>query len=361
MTSPVVNAHNEWDPLEEIIVGVLDGQCVTPWEPGFGAMIPDEKLDLVRSYHQMNAGKPYTSAQVMPAQRELDEFVHILEVEGVTVRRPDPMDCSIPFSTPDFPSTTGYGDQYPARDALTAIGDEIIEATMSWRSRYHAILPYRRLIKEYLRQGARWVSAPRPQMSDELYLTNHRRDPNSWEWVTTEFEPVFDAADIIRCGKDIFVQRSHTTNESGIEWLRRHLGDTYRVHRVEFHDHRAVHIDATFVPLAPGKMLVNPDRPIKELPSIFKNSGWELLPCPRTTYPKNRPDFRSFEWLVMNVVSLDEQRIIVEKEEETFIRALKDWGFKPIPVAYRNCYKHGGSFHCSTCDIRRRGTLQTYF
>jgi glycine amidinotransferase len=198
-------------------------------------------------------------------------------------------------------------------------------------------------------------------MSDELYRTNHRRGADSWEWVTTEFEPVFDAADIIRCGKDIFVQRSHTTNEMGIEWLRRHLGDTYNVHHVEFYDHRAAHIDATFVPLAPGKMLVNPDRPIKKLPAIFKNSGWDLLPCPRTVYPRNLPTFRSFEWLVMNVLSLDEKRIIVEKEEEPFMRALKSWGFEPIPVAFRNCYKHGGSFHCATCDVRRLGILQSYF
>jgi glycine amidinotransferase len=63
----------------------------------------------------------------------------------------------------------------------------------------------------------------------------------------------------------------------------------------------------------------------------------------------------------MNTLSLDEKRIVVEKQEEPFIRFLEDWGFQPIPVAYRNCYKHGGSFHCSTLDVRRRGELQSYF
>ena len=29
------------------------------------------------------------------------------------------------------------------------------------------------------------------------------------QFVTTEFEPCFDAADFIRAGRDIFVQRSH--------------------------------------------------------------------------------------------------------------------------------------------------------
>ena len=29
---PVVNTHNEWDPLEEIIVGIVDGAMVPPWD-----------------------------------------------------------------------------------------------------------------------------------------------------------------------------------------------------------------------------------------------------------------------------------------------------------------------------------------
>ena len=47
---------------------------------------------------------------------------------------------------------------------------------------------------------------------------------------TTEFEPVFDAAEFTRIGKDIFVQRSQVTNLFGIEWMRRHLGEKYNIH-----------------------------------------------------------------------------------------------------------------------------------
>jgi hypothetical protein len=32
------------------------------------------------------------------------------------------------------------------------------------------------------------------------------------DYVTTEEEPLFDAADATRCGKDIFVQHGFTTN-----------------------------------------------------------------------------------------------------------------------------------------------------
>ncbi len=28
-----VGSYNEWDPLEEVIVGVIDGAAVPPWHP----------------------------------------------------------------------------------------------------------------------------------------------------------------------------------------------------------------------------------------------------------------------------------------------------------------------------------------
>ena len=355
--TPVVNSHNEWDPLEEVIVGVLDGAADLPWEIGLHAVTPAEDVEKARVLGMSHGGAAIDRWRRAAAEKELAEFVRVLEAEGVTVRRPEPIDQARPFGSPDW-VTPGGNCQANPRDVLIVFGNEILEAPMSWRSRYFEFLAYRTLVKDYWRQGARWTAAPKPRLSPKLYNYNWMRGE---EWVTTEYEPVFDAADVCRCGRDLFVQRSHVTNESGIEWLRRHLGDEYRVHQVEFADDRAIHIDATFVPLAPGKLLVNPDRPIKTLPVVFDESGWELLTPPRSTLPTDHPHYRYFRWLSMNVLSLDEERVIVEAEEEPMIRALEDWGFKPIPIAFRNNYRYGGSFHCATVDIRRRGELKSYF
>ncbi len=64
-----------------------------------------------------------------------------------------------------------YVGMYAAmpRDILMTIGDEIIEAPMAWRSRFFEYRAYRSLIKDYFRQGARWTTAPKPQMADQLY------------------------------------------------------------------------------------------------------------------------------------------------------------------------------------------------
>lgn len=36
-------------------------------------------------------------------------------------------------------------------------------------------------------------------------------------------------------------------------------------------------------------------------------------------------------------------------------------GISTIKVSIRHANSLGGGFHCWTCDIRRRGTLQSYF
>ena len=40
---------------------------------------------------------------------------------------------------------------------------------MAWRSRFFEYRAYRPLMKEYFRKGAKWTTAPKPLMSDELY------------------------------------------------------------------------------------------------------------------------------------------------------------------------------------------------
>ena len=55
------------------------------------------------------------------------------------------------------------------RDILIVVGEEIIEAPMAWRSRFFEYRAYRSLIKEYFKKGAKWTTAPKPEMKDELY------------------------------------------------------------------------------------------------------------------------------------------------------------------------------------------------
>jgi glycine amidinotransferase len=57
---------------------------------------------------------------------------------------------------------------------------------------------------------------------------------------------------------------------------------------------------------------------------------------------------------------LDSKRVVVEAEEAPLIELLADWGLEIVPVPFRNVMRFGGSFHCVTADVRRRGVLRSY-
>jgi len=354
-TKPIVSSYNEWDPLEEVIVGTMEGASVPPWHVTLKATMPENHWD----FYKKNGGKLFPAEQIKAAQLELDNLAHILEQEGVIVRRPDPVDFNRPYSTPDWKSEGGLYSAMP-RDVLLVIGENIIEAPMPWRSRHHEVNSFRPLIKEYFNKGAKWSAAPKPQLLDELYDYNYQEgsgnDPINY--VINDFEPVFDAADFTKCGKDIFVLKSHVTNDAGIKWLQQHIGDEYIIHKIDCNDRHPMHIDTTFVPLAPGKLLIHPDR-MNKIPEMFKS--WDIMKAPAPVMPDSQVLYMSSKWLTMNTFMIDSERILVEKNEKPTIEALKKFGMKPIPCSFYNFNTFGGGFHCATLDIRRTGELKSYF
>ncbi|MCS6892831.1 MAG: hypothetical protein RMK64_06325 [Rhodovarius sp.] len=354
-----VNSWNEWDPLEEVIVGRLEGATIPPHHPVVTFNMPR----LAARLHRFFAGLPYPSFMRARAERELAGFIALLESEGVRVRRPDPIPHRRRVRSLLW-SSRGFTIACP-RDGFLVIGNEILETPMAWRARHFEGDAYRRLFKEYFLAGARWISAPRPQLADELYDPDYRI-PGPGEplrYVVTEFEPVFDAADAVRCGRDWFCIRSNVSNRMGLEWLRRHLAERgIRLHELPVLCRQPMHIDSSFVPLAPGRVLVNPDYiDVERLPPILKR--WEVLIAPR-------PDPIEGDWLAkvsmcspwisINMLSLTPKRVVVDSSQRSLIKALKEWGFEPLDIPFMSYGAFGGSFHCATLDIRRRGVLEDY-
>lgn len=313
-----VNSHNEFDPLEEVIVGRVEGATIPEWHVSGKAVWPEKWWDMYKT----KGGKSFPQEMINEAAKDLNGLVKILEAEGVKVRRPEVTkgDFAQDIRTPDFNCKSGLYAAMP-RDVLIVVGNEIIEAPMAWRSRFFEYRPYRKLIKEYFHGGAKWTAAPKPQMNDELYQNEDTFKPGTKEFVTTEYEPVFDAAEFTRIGKDIFVQRSQVTNDFGIEWMKRHLGKEYKIHVLDFQDKNAMHIDGTFVPLGPGKLLVNPKRPCitgekqktftyegvskdYKLPTMFK--GWDIFIAKSPMLSPNHPLFFTSPWTAScNILMLD--------------------------------------------------------
>lgn len=352
---PVVS-YTEWDPLEEVVVGVVEGATVPPWDSVTKATMPDHAAWFFEQY----GGKPFPEEMVQKAARELDGLADVLRSFGVTVRRPERVDFSVSYKTPWWESTGMYAAM--PRDVFMVVGETLVEAPMAWRTRYFEAQAYHPLMIEYFRRGARWLPAPRSSMGHGFYDSEYSSESpyrdGSKQFPITENEIAFDAADFVRFGADIFVQRSHVTNALGIEWVRRHIDQRIRVHEVEFDDPHPMHIDTTIVPLAPGKLLVNPEW-VRELPAMF--DSWDVRPAPPPAKPFDSALYFSSDWLSINTLSIDEKHVIVEAEEQPLIEMLQDWGFEPVPIPFRNFYPFGGSVHCATLDVRRRGALSRYF
>lgn len=364
-----VNAWNEWDPLEEIIVGSADKAQFEPTEPGSRP-----------SVRNAPPGTPFpqgpkSAEMVDAANEELNGLASLLESQGVTVRRPEPHDFSKPVRTPEFEVENQYCAVCP-RDVMITLGNEIVEATMSRRARFFEYQPYRKLVYEYWNADPRvgWTTAPKPSMNDDMYredfwewpLSERHERMHEFEFCINQDEVVFDAADMSRFGKDVIVQESMTTNRAGIHWLKRHLEPKgFRVHPVHFPlDYFPSHIDCTFVPLREGLVLTNPERPIRSGEEwMFLTNDWEFVDAPQPTSSNaEMPTYcQSSKWLSMNVLSISPTKVICEEQEKPLQELLYKLDFEVFPVPFRNVFSYGGSLHCATWDIRREGFREDYF
>ena len=131
---------------QEVIVGRVEGACV----PEFSIEVKANTYEKYWPFYKHNGGKPFPAKHLARAVVEIEEFCRVLEGEGVTVRRPESVDFSQSYNTPDFETPSGLYAAMP-RDILIVIGDEIIEAPMAWRSRFFEYRAYRPLLKEYFK------------------------------------------------------------------------------------------------------------------------------------------------------------------------------------------------------------------
>ena len=182
------------------------------------------------------------------------------------------------------------------------------------------------------------------------------------DFILNEDEPLFDAAEILRFGKDLFFHNNFTSNLKGLNWLRRHFPN-HRIHQINLPgDLIPTHIDACFTPIKPGVMIINPNRKISsEQRKIFDDNKWEIHEAATSIHNSPPPMCYSSIWLSMNVLNINPKTICVEASEEKMIKQMEGFGMDVIPVPFRDVYAFGGSLHCSTTDVYREGECEDYF
>lgn len=336
---------NEWDPLKEVIVGTVDNARFPFADP---STLQSEYAG--RSLESIPAGA-FPEEVIEETREDLERLVETLEQHGVVVSRPALWPHHERVSNPYWDAEGFYN--YCPRDVFLVVGDTIIETPNAIRGRYFETFAYRDQLLDYCERGARWISAPKPQLMDNLFNKPPAR------LVPNNHEPVFDAANVLRLGDDLVYLISSTGNEMGARWLQSVLGDSVRVHTCEI-DYFGSHIDTSIVALRPGLLLCNPERVRKSmLPSFLKD--WEVIFSPELIDPYSydqayRQQCLGSGWMGMNLLSIDAETVIVDRHQTELIKLLERHHIKAVPLELRHARMLGGGFHCVTLDICRMAT-----
>ena len=335
----MVNVNNEWGKLKEVIVGTVDN-----------ANMPTHGKDL----HCIN----YATDDFIPKNElgfwdkkvyeetyeDLENLSNLLTDVGVKVYRPSPIDTTKTISNGHWETSQYY--TFCPRDTVTVIGNNIIESPMSLRSRQFETDCFKDIFIEKMEQGANWVSAPKPRLLDSMY---QREDLS--KITLNNNEPVFDAANILRCNNDILYLVSNTGNLKGAKWLQNFLGSEYRVHTIE-DVYSYIHIDSTIAVLREGLCLLNPERVNENnMPEFLKS--WDKIWCPPMVDIGYHQTIRASLWIGVNLLSVDENTVIVDNRQKELITELKKYGIDTLDCQIRHSRTLGGSFHCVTTDLVR--------
>lgn len=331
---------NEWDPLEEVVVG-----------SALGARVPreDDGLRCVEYSSFSSDARPRSGPMdprvIDESEEDLARLADALRALGVIVHRPAPLATDALVSTPDW-STDGM-HAYCPRDAVLIVGETVIEAPMVLRARQHEVSALRPVLSACFDGGARWISAPRPLLRAGTY-----RAPDGFAIALDEGEPLFDAANVARLGDTLLYLVSDSANRRGARWLQSVVGPSVRVVALD-RLRNTTHIDTTIVPVREGLVCVaapyvRPDN----LPEPLR--AWDVLYVEDMVEPPSLATPIASKWIGLNLLMVRPDLAIVDRHQRPLIRALEGRGVSVLPLELRHARALNGGFHCVTLDLRRR-------
>lgn len=303
----MIDSRNEWDPLEEIIVGSATYANWPSDDPVFA--IEAEKTTWRET--PVPSG-PVPQWIIDESNQDLDRLCDTLVSLGVKVRRPDPI---------NFVTQRGMYNYCP-RDRLLVAGSTIVDPAMMYPCRDMELAAYYDLVD-----------------SAERYLHMPRNEGM-----------ILDAANVCRLGHTWLYLESASGNRAAYEWLCQQFPEI-TIELCNFY--AGVHIDSTIVPLREGLVLLNASRVTENtvpkcLASWQKIWVEDVVPQDFYQYPY------ASKWIAMNMLVVDPQTVIADKYQTDLIKTLESHGFTVIPLELRHSRTLGGGFHCVTLDVRRK-------
>jgi N-dimethylarginine dimethylaminohydrolase len=319
-----MGSKNEYSPLKKVVIGIAD-QAERP-EPN--KALHTVSFSHVRDISNMEWGT-FPQQVIEEANEDLNQLCETLIGLGIEVVRPRNLRVQ-------------YYNYCP-RDTVVINNDIALPAPMALTCRRGEYLNFAQHLKI--------VANVKSTHDDSIY--NRRSILNPSVLALNETHPVFDAANIIRNNDDWLYLVSNTGNKKGAEYLQQLVGDQIKIHLLE-NVYSYAHIDSTIAFLRDGLLLANPSR-IKNrnmLPEPFRK--WDIIWAPDPVDVGHWPNIcMSSKWINVNLLSINENLVILEEHQEETRKKLAEHGIESIMLPMRHSRTLGGSFHCVSLDLER--------
>ena len=351
----MINSNTSFGKLKEVVVGrelQLTKRLSDITFKQFYREALDEKI-----YESPIEGYYVNMDLIDQRNLELDNLANTLSNLGITVHRPDPLNKIVPFTTPSFKSELSSASN--VRDLTLVYGNKLLETPTFVRNRYYEnTLLHDVYSRAWDRgHGGQWIKAPHTALTESTVDLGHWGDQRDYTNIPSNFVMAVDGAQFLRIGKDCIVNINSYNQYLGFEWVKSFFPET-DFHVLHVADN---HIDGCLICLKPGVFLINPRYPnIKDLlPAKFRT--WKFL------YPEDFSakinvegmtdidiQLASSRGMDVNVLSVDENTVVVSDRAHGVKDILDKNGFKIIEVKLENGEIFAGGIHCSTLDLVRQ-------
>lgn len=364
---PAVHSYDEFSSLKEVIVGRADNYTSHDLDTSF-RLFYYENVQRTGRPTSLRTTLEIPTRLVDELQEDIEELVRALTESGVTVHRPAAPKEPATISSPHW--TARETPPLNVRDQTIILGDTILETAPHVRARLFENDYLKPIFYRYLAAGSRWLSMPRPALTrgslDPAYfeeqgidVSDVMADLDSAEIPGIGHELIFDGAQCIRLGSDVLVNTANANHQLGLTWLRAAF-PAFTFHELRIADS---HIDSIIVPLRPGLLMLRSPEYLGSLPKAMQT--WDTIYAPALAEDRF-PDYSDFgvniasRYIDINVLSLDENTVVVNSLCPELIAVLESRGLTVVPVQHRHRRLFGGGFHCFTLDTVRAGSLTDY-
>lgn len=315
----VSGVHHEWDRLRETMVGIAPAdEIVVFHEESQRWLAPS-----AAAISQTHAGRRLIEVDAERARRtetQIEDLAALLQREGIAVHRPE----RLQGLERHFLAPNGEGAQLFPRDALVAVGDHAIEASLRLQCRQRERFGLRPHAQRLAANGAHWSSVP-------------------LGWPNAVDGPFLEGGDVLLNGHEIYVGMSGcATDMAGVDWLQALLGNSHRVVPVALRSN-VLHLDWVLALLQPGLLVYCPEKLIDGLPMSLRS--WDKIAL--------HPD--EAERLQANLLVLEKGRAVVDTASTRLIGELRQRKVEAIPLCFDGPISFGGGLRSAHLALRREG------